>query len=144
MTTCLPIAPALAFDPLTLLQTKLAEQCKQVSEVMAQNVKLMATLSKGGGGGGSSRGGGGSGGSGGGSNGGGGGGGNNNDGRHQTPWKEKKLCPNCNKTVVHKPVDCFSLKGNKDTRTNVQRDGVTNAANDRDQGPAMMILYNNG
>ena len=39
------------FDPLMLLQTELAEQRKQVSEVMAQNAKLIATLSKGGGGG---------------------------------------------------------------------------------------------
>jgi hypothetical protein len=54
----------LAFDPLTLLQTKLAEQRKQVLEVMAQNASLMAALSKGGGG--SNGGGGGSGGSGGG------------------------------------------------------------------------------
>ncbi len=55
-TTRTPIP--LAFDPLTLLQTKLAEQRKQVSEVLAQNAKLIATLSKGGGGDG--RGGGGS------------------------------------------------------------------------------------
>jgi hypothetical protein len=40
----------LAFNPLTLLQTELAEQRKQVSDVMAQNAKLIATLSKGGGG----------------------------------------------------------------------------------------------
>jgi hypothetical protein len=57
-TTCTPVP--LAFDPLTLLQTKLAEQCKQVSEVIAQNASLMAVLSKGAGGGGN--GGGGSGG----------------------------------------------------------------------------------
>jgi hypothetical protein len=99
-TTRTPIPPA--FDPLTLLQTKLAEQRKQVSEVMAQNAKLIATLSKGGGG----NGGGGSGGKGK------GGGGNNGD-RHKTPWKEKKLCPNCNKKIVHDPADCFSLEANK-------------------------------
>jgi uncharacterized membrane protein YgcG len=93
-TTRLPITPTPAFDHLTLLQTKLAEQRKQVSEVMAQNAKLMATLSKGGGGGGSSSGGGGSGGGGRGSSNGGGGGGNNG-GHHRTPWKEKTLCPNC-------------------------------------------------
>jgi hypothetical protein len=67
-TTLIPIPPA--FDPLTLLQNELAEQRKQVSEVMAQNAKLIATLSKGGGGG-DGRGGGGKGG------GGGGGGGDN-------------------------------------------------------------------
>jgi hypothetical protein len=50
-TTRTPVPPA--FDPLTHLQTKLAEQHKQVSEVivMAQNASLMAALSKGGGGG---------------------------------------------------------------------------------------------
>ena len=47
-TTRTPIPPA--FDPLTLLQTELVEQRKQVSDVMAQNAKLIATLSKGGGG----------------------------------------------------------------------------------------------
>mgnify|MGYP006146177255 FL=1 len=98
-TTRTPVPPA--FDPLTLLQTELAEQRKQVSDVMAQNAKLIATLSKGGGG-----------------NSGGGGKGKGNDGdnsnRHKTPWKEKKLCPNCNKEVVHDPADCFSLEANKD------------------------------
>jgi hypothetical protein len=102
-TTRTPIPPA--FDPLTLLQTELAEQGKQVSEVMAQNAKLIATLSKGGGG---------DGGGGGGSKGKGGGG--NNGDRHKTPWKEKKLCPNCNKEVVHNPADCFSLEANKAKR----------------------------
>jgi len=47
-TTRTPIPPA--FNPLTLLQTELAEQRKQVSDVMAQNAKLIATLSKSGGG----------------------------------------------------------------------------------------------
>ena len=98
--------PTPVFDPLTLLQTELAEQRKQVSEIMAQNAKLMATLSKGGGGGGGSSGGGSRGGSG-------GSGGSNNDDRNLTPWKEEKLSPNCNKTVVHKLADCFSLKANK-------------------------------
>ncbi len=74
---------------------------------MAQNAKLMAALSKGGGG---SNGGGGGGGRGK------GGGGGNNGGRHKTPWKEKKLCPNCKKVVVHNPAECFSLKENKDKR----------------------------
>jgi hypothetical protein len=102
-TMCTPKPPA--FDPLTLLQTELAEQRKQILKVMAQNAKLIATLSKGGGGDGGS-GGGGKGKS---------GGGNNGD-RHKTPWKEKKLCPNCNKEVVHNPTDCFTLEANKAIR----------------------------
>ncbi len=73
---------------------------------MAQNAKLIATLSKGGGGDG------GGGGGGGGKGKGKGKGGNNGD-WHKTPWKEKKLCPNCNKEVVHNPADCFTLKANK-------------------------------
>jgi hypothetical protein len=89
------------FDPLMLLQTELAEQRKQVSEVMAENAKLIATLSKGGGGG-----------DGGGGGNGKGGGGNNGD-WHKTPWKEKKLCLNCNKGVIHDAAECFSLKANK-------------------------------
>ncbi len=97
-TTRTPIPPA--FDPLTLLQTELTEQRKQVSEVMAQNAKLIVTLSKGGGGSGKGKGKGK------------GKGGNNGD-WHKTPSKEKKLCPNCNKEVVHNPGDCFSLKANK-------------------------------
>jgi len=96
-TTRTPVPPA--FDPLTLLQTELAEQRKQVSDVMAQNAKL----TKGGGGDG------GGGGKGKGNN-----GDNNNSNRHKTPWKEKKRCPYCNKEVVHDPADCFSLKANKD------------------------------
>ena len=74
-TTCTPVPPA--FDPVMLLQTELAEQCKQVAEIMAQNATLMAALSKGGGGGD------GEGSRGGKSK----GGGCNNDGRHKTPWK---------------------------------------------------------
>jgi hypothetical protein len=97
-TTRTPIPPA--FNPLTLLQTELAEQCKQVAEVVAQNAKLIATLAKGGGGDG---GGGGKG----------KGGGSNNGDWHKTPWKEKKLCPNCNKEVLHNPAHCFTLKANK-------------------------------
>ncbi len=71
---------------------------------MAQNASLMAALSKGGGGG----------------NGGGGGSSRGKGGisvhgcRHKTPWKEKKLCPNCNKVVVHDPAECFSLEANTD------------------------------
>ena len=37
----------LSIDHFTILQTKLAEQCKQVTEVMAQNTKLLVALSKG-------------------------------------------------------------------------------------------------
>ncbi len=99
-TTCTPVT--LAFDPLTLLQTKLAEQCKQVSEDMTQNTSLMAALSKGSGGGN------GSGGSASGS------GRSKGGGQHKTPWKEKKLCPNCNKVVDHNTAECFSLKAKKD------------------------------
>ncbi len=70
---------------------------------MVQNASLMAALSKGGGGG-----------NGGGGRGRGKGGRSNHGGRHKNPWKEKKLCPNCNKVVVHDPAECFSLKANKD------------------------------
>jgi hypothetical protein len=93
----------LTFDPLTLLQEALIEQRKQVSDIMAHNEKLIATLSKGDGGnsGGS--------GIGKGNNG-------NNSNWHKTPWKDKTLCPNCNKEVVHDPADCFSLEANKDKR----------------------------
>ena len=90
-----PVPPI--FDPITLLQTELAEQRKQISE-------LIATLSKGGGGD-----------SGGKGKGKGKGGGGGNGDQHKTPWKEKKLCPNCNK-LVHNPADCFSLEANKDKR----------------------------
>ena len=96
-TTRTPVPPA--FNPFMFLQTKLAEQCKQLSEVMAQNATLMVALSKGGGcgnreGGGGGRGNGGSG---------------NNNSRHKTPWKEKNspLCPNCSKVVLHNPATCF-------------------------------------
>ncbi len=87
---------------------------------MAQNAKLMAALSKGGGGGD------------------GGGGGSNNSGRHKTPWKEKKLCPNCKKVVVHNPT---SVSPSKRTRTNAPRDGAPNVGNDRDRGPRIMTQY---
>jgi hypothetical protein len=57
-TTCTPVPPV--FNPLIILQTKFAEQHKQVLEVMARNASLMVALSKGGsggdGGGNSSRG----------------------------------------------------------------------------------------
>jgi hypothetical protein len=100
-TTRTPVPPA--FDPLMLLQTKFAEQRKQVSEVMVQNASLMVALSKGGGGGNSS------GGSGRGKS-----AGSVHGSQHKTPWKEKKICPNCNKVAVHNPPECFSLKANKD------------------------------
>ncbi len=74
-TTRTPVPPA--FNPIMLLQTELAEQCKQVAEIMAQNVTLLAALSKGGGGGD------GEGSRGDRSK----GGGYNNDSRHKTPWK---------------------------------------------------------
>jgi hypothetical protein len=96
-----PVPPT--FDPLTLLQEALAEQRNQVSDIMAQNAKLIATLSKGGGGDNDGSG------IGKGNNG-------NNSSRHKTPWKDKKLCPNCNKEVAHDPADCFSLEANKDKR----------------------------
>jgi uncharacterized membrane protein YgcG len=91
-TTCTRVP--LAFNPLMLLQTELAEQRKQVLEVIVQNASLMAALSKGGGGGN-----GGSGGSAGGGSGGSAGGSSGlirSKGRdwHKTPWKEKRLCPN--------------------------------------------------
>ena len=93
-TTRTPTPPII--DPITLLQNDLAEQRKQISE-------LIATLSKGGGGDSGFKG-----------KGKGGGGGNGD--QRKTPWKEKKLCPNCNKEVVHDPADCFSLEANKDKR----------------------------
>jgi hypothetical protein len=116
-TTSTPVPPA--FDPLTHLQTELAEQRKQVLEVMVQNASLMAALSKGGSGGnsdgnGGSGGGGGGGGSRGGSRGKGGRSNRGGGGRHKNSWKEKKLFPNCNKVVINNPAECFSLEGNKD------------------------------
>ena len=50
--TCTPVPPSI--NHLTILQTKLAEQRKQVMEVMTQNTKLLVALSKGGGSGGGS------------------------------------------------------------------------------------------
>jgi hypothetical protein len=74
-TTRYPVPPV--FDPLMLLQTKITEQRKQVAEVMAQNAKLMAALSKGGGGG----------------NGGDASSGGDNDGWHKTHGKRKNSAP---------------------------------------------------
>jgi hypothetical protein len=101
-TTRTPVPPA--FDTTMLLRTELAEQRKQVAEVMAQNATLMAALSKGG------RAGDGEGDGGGRSK----GGGSNKGSRNETPWKEKTLCINCNKVVIHNPATCFSLEANKD------------------------------
>jgi hypothetical protein len=109
---------------LTLLRNNLDAQRKQFKLVMEQNSKLFAALSKGG----SGSGGRGSSGSGGGENNGNaanngsgarkGGSGSSGDGRgsgsgRNSPFREKKLCPNCNKWVVHFPAECFSLEANK-------------------------------
>jgi hypothetical protein len=117
-------APPPANEQLTLLCNDLDAQCKQFKLVMEQNSKLLAahsprvaeaaevaaavavvavkimavlqtTAGKGGGGGGH-----------GGGRGGGGGSGN-------STFREKKLCPNRNKWVVHFPAECFSLEANK-------------------------------
>jgi len=37
---------------------------------------------------------------------------------------EKKLCPNCNKVVVHKPDDCFELEKNAAKRPNGWRSSL--------------------
>ena len=122
-TTRTPIPPA--FDPLMLLKTKLSEQRKQVSEVMAQNANLIATLSKGVGDGEKGK----------------GGSGDNGD-WHKTPWKEKKLCLNCNKVVIHDAEDCFSLRSNKAQRS---KEWGTKKTTDRDRGPKIMTQhYENG
>ncbi len=94
-TTRSPVPPV--FNPLTLLQTELTEQRKQVSEVMAQNAKLMAALSKGG-----------SGGDGGGGGGGRGkGGSGNNGGQHKIPWKEKKTLPKLQEGGCQRSCEVF-------------------------------------
>jgi hypothetical protein len=113
-----------ANEQLTFLCNDLNAQHKQFELVMEQNSKLLAALSKGGGGnggcgGGSSGGGKNNGGvanNGGGARKGGSGGGGGSrgggSGRNST-FREKKLCPNCNKWVVHFPAECFSLEANK-------------------------------
>jgi hypothetical protein len=119
--------PPPANEQLTLLRNDLNAQCKQFKLVMEQNSKLLAALFKGSGGGrgrgsGSSGGGENNGGvannsggarkggsSGSGSGHGGGGGGN-------SMFREKKLCSNCIKWVVHFPAECFSLEANKNKR----------------------------
>jgi hypothetical protein len=117
-------APLPANEQLTLLRNDLDAQRKQFELVMEQNSKLLMALSKGGGGGGGHGGGGSSGGknnggvanNGGGTRkggSGGGGGGRGSGGGGNSTFREKKLCPNCNKWVVHFPVECFSLEANK-------------------------------
>jgi hypothetical protein len=121
-------APPPANEQLTLLRNDLNAQCKQFILVMEQNSKLLAAISKGGGGGGG-RGGGGSGGGknnggvanndgnthSGGSGGGGGSGSSVRGGGSggNSTFREKKLCPNCSKWVVHFPAGCFSLEASK-------------------------------
>jgi hypothetical protein len=124
-------APPPANEQLTLLRNNLDAQCKQFKLVMEQNSKLLTALSKGGGGSGGHSGGGSSGGKnnggvannggstrksgsgGSGSGRGGGGGGSGGGGSGNSTFREKKLCPTCNKLVVHFPAECFSLEANK-------------------------------
>jgi hypothetical protein len=117
-------APPPANEQLTLLRNNLDAQCKQFELVMEQNSKLLAALSKGGGGGrgrGSCNSGGGKNNGGVTNNGGGirkGGSGDSSGGRSgggggNSTFREKKLCSNCNKWVVHFPVEFFSLGANK-------------------------------
>jgi hypothetical protein len=132
-------APPPANEQSTLLSNNLDAQRKQFKLVMKKNFKLLAALSKGGrggggrgggssgggknngsvanNGGGARKGGSGSGGGGsgsGGSDGSGSGGGSNGvRGSRNSTFREKKLCPNCNKWVVHFPAECFSLEANK-------------------------------
>jgi hypothetical protein len=128
-TACTPISPA--FDPLTFIQTKLAEQRKQVLEVMLQNTSLMTVLSKSGGGG---------------------------DGAAAVAaeakaaaataavgtkphGKRKNSAPNATKwlsTILR------SFSPSRGTRTNAPRDGAPNAGNDRDRGPRIMTQNQNG
>ncbi len=117
------------WNPLTLLQTKLTEQRKQVLDVMAQNAKLIATLSKGGGGNG------GGGGKGKGNNG-------NNSNRHKTPWKEKNSALTATRKLSTIPRNVSPLRP---TRTNAPRVGGPNAETDRERGPKIMTQhYENG
>jgi hypothetical protein len=101
-------APPPANEQLTLFCNNLDAQCKQFELVMEQNSKLLAALSKGGRGGGCR----GDSGSGGGKNNGGvanngggarkgsssgGGGGHGGGSGRNSTFREKTLCPNCNK-----------------------------------------------
>jgi hypothetical protein len=117
-------APPPANEQLALLRNNLDAQCKQFKLVMEQNSKLLVALSKVGGGGGGRGGRDSGGGKNNGSvtnNGGGackGGSGNSGGGCSgssggNSTFREKKLCPNCNKWVVHFPVEFFSLGANK-------------------------------
>ncbi len=115
-TTCTPISPV--FDPLTLLQTEVPEQRKQVLEVMAQNAKLIATLSKGGGGNGRGSGCGKGKGS----------GGNNGD-QHKTPWKAKNSAQTATRRSSTIPR---IVSPSRQTRPNAPRDGAPNGRTDRD------------
>jgi hypothetical protein len=120
-------APPPANDQLTLFRNNLDTQRKQFELVMEQNSKLLAALSKGGGGGEGHCGGGSSGGNNNGSvanngsgarkggSGGGGGGRGSSSGRNST-FRDKKLCPNCNKWVGYFPAECFFLEANKNKR----------------------------
>ncbi len=120
-------APPPANEQLTLLRNDLNAQRKQFKLVVEQNSKLLTALSKGGGGGGGRDGGS----SGGGKNYGGvankrggarkdgssgGGGIRGNGAGGNSTFREKKLCPNCNKWVVHSPAECFSLEASKNKR----------------------------
>ncbi len=120
-------APPPANEQSTLLRNDLDAQRKQSELVTERNSKLLAALSKGGRGSGDC----GSSGSGGGENNGGvanngggarkGGSGGGSDGHGggdggNSTFREKKLCPNCNKWVVHFPAECFSLEANKNKR----------------------------
>jgi hypothetical protein len=113
-TTCTPAPPA--FDPLMLLQTKLVEQRKQVSEVMVQNTSLMAALSKGGGNGDGSGGGGASGSR------------SKGGGWHKTPFKEKNSAQTATRWSSTIP---WSVSPLRPTRTNVSQVGAQNAGDDR-------------
>ncbi len=112
-TTRSPVPPV--FDPLTLLQTDLVEQRKQVLEVMAQN---------------------------------------QNSGQHsptvavattavgtKSHGKRKNSAPTARRWSSTIPR---SVSPSKRTRTNAPRDGAPNAGSDRDQGPRIMMQYQNG
>jgi len=122
-TTRTPVPPA--FDPLTLNQTKLGEQRKQVLDVMAQNAKLIATLSKGGSGGGGEK-------------------GKGNDGdnsdRHKPHGKRKNSALTATRKLSTIPR---IVSPSRPTRTNAPspRDGGPNAETDRDRGPKIMTQH---
>jgi hypothetical protein len=147
-------APPPVNEQLTLCCNNLDAQCKQFEMVMEQKSKLLAALSKGGGGG-RGRGGGGSSGSEnddcvanngcgarkGGS--GGGGGGRGGGGSGNSTFREKKLCPNCNKWVVHFPAEFSPWK---QTKTNAPWDGRQSLQLDRGRGCKKVAtqIYKNG